>query len=104
MWLIALFGVLFWAQLISQLRRRLQSTGLSPYPVVGSFSGQPEVGSGGIDCEGEALYGLYCVACHQANGLGTPGGFTLGWLGMVLAPNPARLIRILLHGPPPIQS
>lgn len=40
-----------------------------------------------------------CVACHQPSGLGTPGTFPpLAGSEWVLEPDPARLIRIVLHG------
>jgi mono/diheme cytochrome c family protein len=40
-----------------------------------------------------------CVACHQPNGMGTPGQFpSLVGSEWVLEENPARLIRIILNG------
>lgn len=40
-----------------------------------------------------------CVACHQANGLGTPGQFPpLAGAEWVLEPDPTRLIHIILDG------
>lgn len=49
--------------------------------------------------KGAALYGQYCVACHQANGAGAPGiAPQLAQSDWVLAEGPNRLIRVVLHG------
>ncbi len=46
---------------------------------------------------GEEVYSKNCSACHQQNGLGTPGQFPpLAGSEWVLSPSPNRTIRILL--------
>ena len=103
MWLIVLFGLLFyWAQLyLDNYAGGFNPQVYSPYRSYQEVSAaNPKSGPEALIAKGEALYGLYCVACHQANGLGTPGQFPpLAGSEWVLAPNPARLIRILLNGP-----
>lgn len=53
----------------------------------------------GLLAEGKAIYGQSCIACHQPTGLGLPGAFPplkdSDWLR---AEDPARLIRVVLHG------
>jgi mono/diheme cytochrome c family protein len=48
---------------------------------------------------GRMVYGKTCVACHQANGLGTPGQFPpLADSEWVNEPEPGRMIRLVLSG------
>jgi|GEM_PF-796158 len=48
---------------------------------------------------GKAVYAQTCVACHQPTGLGVPGAFPpLKDSDWVMAEDPERLIRVLLHG------
>lgn len=48
---------------------------------------------------GEQIYGKTCVACHQANGQGTPGTFPpLVGSDWVNEKDPGRMIRIVLEG------
>jgi mono/diheme cytochrome c family protein len=51
---------------------------------------------------GQALYGQYCAACHQANGQGLPGAFPplAGHVGEILAQKGGRayLIQVVLFG------
>lgn len=48
---------------------------------------------------GEQIYGKTCVACHQANGQGTPGTFPpLAGSDWVNEKDPGRMIRIVLQG------
>jgi len=53
-----------------------------------------------IFAKGKKIYSAVgCVACHQANGLGTPGSFPpLAGSEWVLAPGPNRIIRIAHNG------
>ena len=54
---------------------------------------------GGLFAQGKAVYGRTCVACHQANGLGTPGQFPpLCGSEWVNEADPGRMIRIVLNG------
>jgi mono/diheme cytochrome c family protein len=58
----------------------------------------PKGDDGGLG-KGKEVFGKTCIACHQASGLGTPGAFPpLVGSEWVLAPNPARAIRIVLNG------
>lgn len=48
---------------------------------------------------GEAVYLRICIVCHQYNGLGLPGAFPpLAGVSIVNAPDPGKIIRIVLHG------
>jgi mono/diheme cytochrome c family protein len=59
---------------------------------------QPKSGAEMLVAKGEAIYGLVCIACHQATGLGSPGQYPpLVGADWVLG-SPNRLIRIPLHG------
>ena len=50
--------------------------------------------------KGAKVYSQVCVACHQADGNGNPGGGIppLAGSDWVLADGPNRIIRIVLHG------
>ena len=49
--------------------------------------------------QGKIVYGKTCVACHQANGLGTPGQFPpLAGSEWVNEAEPGRMIRAVLNG------
>jgi mono/diheme cytochrome c family protein len=59
---------------------------------------QPKSGPEALIARGEIVYGQVCVACHQANGLGSPGQYP-PLVGSEWAQGPAnRVIRIPLHG------
>lgn len=59
---------------------------------------QPK-GEGGLAAQGRAVYGKTCVACHQANGMGTPGQFPpLGGSEWVNEGDAGRMIRAVLNG------
>ena len=48
---------------------------------------------------GMGSYGQTCFACHQPNGMGTPGSFPpLAGSEWVTEPDPSRMIRIMLDG------
>ncbi|HWC59871.1 MAG TPA: cytochrome c [Verrucomicrobiae bacterium] len=59
-----------------------------------------QVGGGETSFErGRKIYGRTCIACHQANALGTPGTFPpLAGSDWVNEKEPGRMIRIVLHG------
>jgi mono/diheme cytochrome c family protein len=59
-----------------------------------------QVGGGETSAErGAKIYARTCVACHQANALGTPGTFPpLAGSDWVNEKEPGRMIRIVLHG------
>lgn len=100
-WLIILFGLLvYWGQLYLDEH----GGGFDPrvYEAFASYkqvvAANPQQGPAMLIAKGQALYQL-CSACHQPNGLGTAGLFPpLAGSEWVTEPNPARLIRIPLHG------
>ena len=47
---------------------------------------------------GQQLYGQYCAACHQADGAGVAGVFPPLAGSDWVTGDPARLVRVLLHG------
>ena len=54
---------------------------------------------GGLFSLGKGVYNKTCVACHQANGLGTPGQFPpLAGSEWVNEADPGRMIRAVLNG------
>ena len=51
---------------------------------------------------GGSLYLDHCAGCHQAGGRGMPGIFPpLAGNGVVLASDPADILKVVLHGIPP---
>lgn len=51
---------------------------------------------------GAALYLDHCAGCHQAGGRGIPGVFPpLAGNGVVVAPDPANILKVVLNGVPP---
>jgi mono/diheme cytochrome c family protein len=61
---------------------------------------QPKGADDLVFAKGKKVYNdMGCAACHQANGLGTPGQFPpLAGSEWVLAPGPNRMIRIIQNG------
>jgi mono/diheme cytochrome c family protein len=61
---------------------------------------QPVTGEAGLAQQGKLVYNKpTCVACHQADGKGTPGQFpSLVQSEWVLEPEPGRIIRAVLYG------
>jgi mono/diheme cytochrome c family protein len=101
-WLIVLSGLLlYWAQLyLDNYAGGFNPQVYEPYRSYKQVAdANPKSGDAELIAAGEALY-VNCAACHQANGMGTPGQFPpLAGSEWVTAPNPARLIRIILQGP-----
>jgi mono/diheme cytochrome c family protein len=59
---------------------------------------QPSSGSGARE-KGRQVFGIYCSACHQSTGMGSPGQFPpLAGSEWVLAQGPNRIIRVVLNG------
>tara|TARA_A100001037_G_scaffold305360_1_gene345115 strand:- start:126 stop:734 length:609 start_codon:yes stop_codon:yes gene_type:complete len=49
--------------------------------------------------KGKAAYAIYCSACHQSNGAGSPGQFPpLAGSDWVNAEGPNRIIRLVMNG------
>jgi mono/diheme cytochrome c family protein len=104
LWLIILFGVMFYG---GQLYLDHAAGGFNPqvYEPYDSYASvkkaQPDIGGGAaLMAKGEKIYGLYCVACHQVNGGGNPSANVPPLVGSewVTAKAPGRLIRIVSKG------
>jgi mono/diheme cytochrome c family protein len=100
-WLVILFALVFyWGQLyIDNHAGGFSAQVYEPYiNVKGVKDANPGSDEDAAIARGEALY-INCSVCHQNNGLGSPGQYPpLAGSEWVLEPNPARLIRIPLHG------
>ena len=73
----------------------------SPYQSLQAVEAfQPVTGEAGLAQLGKLVYNKpTCVACHQADGKGTPGQFPpLIQTDWVLEPEPGRIIRAVLYG------
>ncbi|MBM3836737.1 MAG: c-type cytochrome [Verrucomicrobia bacterium] len=101
-WLVVLLGVLlFWAQLyIENYAGGFNPQVYEPYRTYAQVEqANPKDEAGELIAKGEVLYTQLCVACHQGNGMGSPGQFPpLAGSEWVIG-SPDRLIRIVLHGP-----
>ena len=77
-----------------------QALAYEPYGGLDELRALEPKPTGGFDPRyGKAVYERTCGACHQANGLGTPGLVPpLAGSEWVNEPDPARLIRIALDG------
>ena len=98
-WLVVLFGVLFYA---GQLYLAENAGGFNSqvYEPYSSFAevrkANPDLGVD-LFAKGQEQFGIRCVACHQASGLGVPGQFPpLAGSEWVLTPGPGRATRIVL--------
>jgi mono/diheme cytochrome c family protein len=59
----------------------------------------PKSEGGRVLEQGREVFAKSCQLCHQPTGMGTPGAFPpLVGSEWVLAPNPSRIIRIVLNG------
>jgi mono/diheme cytochrome c family protein len=100
-WFVALAVLAFWA--MTNLDHR--GGGFTPkvYP---PFRSEIEVSllhvKSGADAQyanGERIYKQFCLACHQQNGMGTPGlNPPLAGSEWVVAEGPNRIIRAVLNG------
>jgi mono/diheme cytochrome c family protein len=60
---------------------------------------QPKSPEGEMFAKGRRVFQVYCMVCHQASGLGTPGQFPpLAGSEWVLTASPNRIIRLVLNG------
>src|SRR5688572_23972784 len=48
--------------------------------------------------DGAKVYATVCSSCHQANGQGVPGAFPPVAESQWVTGDPARLVKIILHG------
>lgn len=102
-WLIVLlFVTLYWGMVyFDQHSGWFSEQVYAPYQSVEEVAvWQPVSGEAGLAQLGRAVYNKpTCVACHQADGKGTPGQFPpLVQTDWVLEPEPGRIIRAVLHG------
>jgi mono/diheme cytochrome c family protein len=102
-WLIVLlFLILYWGMVYFDRNSGWFSEQVyTPYQNVQEVAlWQPVTGEAGLAQLGKAVYNRpTCVACHQADGKGTPGQFpSLVQSEWVLEPEPGRIIRAVLHG------
>ena len=102
MWLIMLFAVLcYWGALYFDAHGGgFHPQVYEPYQSIEEVATrQPRTPEGEVFAKGRRVFQVYCMVCHQANGLGTPGQFPpLAGSEWVLAPSPNRIIRLVLNG------
>ncbi len=101
-WLIFLFGALFYA---GQLYVDSYSGGFDPMvyreiDTLASVQDRQPKSEGDLEAaQGKKIFSMYCTPCHQASGMGTPGQFPpLPGSEWVNAPGPNRIGRLLLNG------
>lgn len=102
LWLVGLFGVmLYWTTMY------LDRNGGGFNPLVfnqGELLADlearvPRSEADALLAQGRKIYTVYCSACHQPNGRGTPNQFPpLAGSDWVLTEGPNRIIRIVLNG------
>ena len=102
-WLIVLFGALFYGGLLhlDHAAGGFDSQVYEPYRNHTTLKTNQPVIAGDPYARGERVYHdvAKCAACHQPSGLGTPGQFPpLAGSEWVLAEGPNRIIRVVLHG------
>ena len=100
-WLfVAMIALLYWGMLhLDRYGGGFNESVFGPYRSYRELADlQPKSGPEMLIAKGEAVYGLVCIACHQATGLGAPGQYP-PLVGSEWVQGPAnRLIRIPLHG------
>jgi mono/diheme cytochrome c family protein len=98
-WLIVLFGVIFYSgQLyINEYAGEFSPLVYDPYPSLAAVKKANPQGED-LVAKGEELFSVRCAVCHQAAGLGVAGQFPpLAGSEWVQAPGPGRPIRIVLN-------
>ena len=100
-WLFVLVAVLaFWGMgFLDKYGGGFHATVYNPYKSLAELEAdQPRTGNDAFR-KGQKVFDTYCKVCHQANGQGAPGQFPpLAGSEWVLAKEPGRVIRIVLHG------
>jgi mono/diheme cytochrome c family protein len=100
-WLFVLVAVLaFWGMgFLDKYGGGFHATVYSPYKSLAELEAdQPSTGNDAFR-KGQKVFVTYCQVCHQSTGLGAPGQFPpLAGSEWVLAKEPGRVIRIVLHG------
>lgn len=101
-WLIVLFGIMFyWGQLyLDRHSGEFNEQVYEPFQNLAAANTFKPLS--GIELKmvvGKQKYEVACMLCHQPTGLGLAGQFPpLAGSEWVTAPTPERLIRITLHG------
>ena len=102
MWLIMLLAVLgYWGALYFDARGGgFHPQVYEPYRSIEEVAKlQPGAAEDEVFTKGRKVFQIYCMVCHQANGLGSPGQFPpLAGSEWVLAQSPNRIIRLVLNG------
>ena len=102
MWLIMMFAVLvYWGALYFDARGGgFHPQVYEPYRSIEEVATlQPKTAGGEVFAKGRRVFQIYCLVCHQASGLGTPGQFPpLAGSEWALAQSPNRIIRLVLNG------
>ncbi len=99
--LILLLLLIYWAMLyFDQHGGWFSQEVYAPYHSTGELAIWQPATSGGLADLGRRVYNKpTCVACHQANGQGTPGQFPpLVKSEWINEPEPGRIIRLVLNG------
>ena len=99
---ILLVALLFWGDMyLMNHGGELDARVYAPYRSVSELANyQPKGEEDLLKAQGQRVYGLYCAACHQADGNGNPSTFVppLAGSDWVAPKDPARIIRIVLNG------
>ena len=103
LWLIILFGVLFyWGQLyVDANGGGFNSQVYEPYHSFDQVKDlQPKGDAEVFVAKGKLIYGNYCTVCHTDSGIGNPitGCPPLVESEWVVAPGPGRLVRLVSKG------
>jgi mono/diheme cytochrome c family protein len=102
MWLIVVFGLLFyWGQLfLAQNAGGFNKDVYSPYPNYDEVAAaNPQDPEAKRRAEGRRVFTMTCAACHQASGMGVPGTYPpLAGSEWVQAPGGNRIAHIVLYG------
>lgn len=100
--LVVLVALLFWGDMyLVNHGGELDARIYAPYQSVSELASyQPKGEEDVLKIQGQRVYGLYCAACHQADGNGSPSTFVppLAGSDWVAPKDPARIIRIVLNG------
>jgi nitrite reductase (NO-forming) len=100
-WLIVVFFLLlYWgAVYFDEHGGWFDAQVYTPYVSAEDLSKYQVAGGPDVFTQGRLIYGRTCVACHQANALGTPGTFPpLAGSDWVNEKEPGRMIRLVLRG------
>ena len=100
-WLIvACFLLLYWGAVYFDEHGGWFSTQVyTPYASAENLEKYQVAGGPDIMTQGRKIYERTCIACHQANAMGTPGTFPpLAGSDWVNEKEAGRMIRLVLHG------